>query len=365
MTGDYKEYKGYALVTGGAGFIGSNFLDYAVDKYPDFHFTCIDKLSYVSNYTTVFLSKVLNQPNFRFLEMDLATNYKFLYQFMVEDSEINKITHIINFAAESSVDRSFIDPLYFTKNNILSTQNLLECVRILLGKKEELRNRLNFVHVSTDEVYGEQDENASVDEKSKLNPTSPYAASKAAVDLIIQSYRYSYKISVTVIRANNVYGPRQYEEKLIPMTLGKLKKFINQKSQKTMQDKITLHGDGLHKRKYLHIYDFIKAIDLVWMKQGSEVYHSTLESKMSGQIFNIGSDDEIDNLSLVKFICDYFLYRKLSLKNLDYSKYITFVQDRNYNDLRYSLNYEKIKSLGWRPQIPLETGLRKLIDEYY
>ena len=357
------DYDEYFLVTGGAGFIGSHFLEYFVIRYPNYHFTCIDKLNYATNQNTSLLSKIMEYPNFHFIKMALSADYPVLYNFLVTEYRKNRITNIIHFAAESCVDRSFSNPLYFTANNILGTQNLLECTRLLITKFPEVKDRFRFIHISTDEVYGEQNEGERVDESSKLNPTNPYAATKAACDLILKSYYYSYKIPIASIRSNNVYGPRQYPEKIIPMTLSKLECYVRQypRSDK-MAHKIRIHGDGSNKRAYLHIQDFIQGIELIWMKFREEQSASYPEKQIINQTFNIGSEDEIDNLSLVKFICDTYLNKKLSLSNLDYSNYIEFVKDRNYNDSRYSINYNKIKKFGWNPTIDLKSGIVGLID---
>lgn len=357
------DYDEYFLVTGGAGFIGSHFLDYFVVRYPNYHFTCIDKLNYATNENTNSLSKVMESPNFTFIKMDLSTEYTVLYNFLVTEYKKNKITNIIHFAAESCVDRSFSNPLYFTTNNILGTQNLLECSRLLILNFPDVKDHFRFIHISTDEVYGEQHEGETVDESSKLNPTNPYAATKAACDLILKSYYYSYKIPVTSIRSNNVYGPRQYPEKIIPMTLNKLKEYVRQyPNSETMAHKIKIHGNGSNKRAYLHIQDFIQGIALIWKKFKEEQATAYAKEQVINQTFNIGSEDEIDNLSLVKFICDNYLSKKLSLSNLNYSNYIEFIKDRNYNDSRYSIDYNKIKQFGWKPTIDLKSGIIDLID---
>lgn len=352
-------FEKYVLLTGGAGFMGSHCLEYLVTHYPNYHFTCLDKLNYASDQSTIYLSKVIKYSNFNFVEMDISTNYSVLYKLLVTDYPKNKISTIINLAAESSVDRSFLNPLYFTTNNIIGTQNLLECFRLLKDKFPEVRNRICFIQVSTDEVYGEQNEDESVDESSEPNPTNPYSASKAACDLIIKSYQYSYNIPVSIIRSNNVYGPRQYHEKIIPMTLAKLQKFVKENSRDgVMAEKIQIHGDGSNRRAYLHIFDFIKGLDLVW-----KIFREEQQQRddYKGQIFNIGSDHEISNLSLVKLICDYYLEKKLSLSNLQYSNYIEFVEDRKYNDSRYSIDYSRIRKLGWKPKISLRDGIKDLI----
>ncbi|KAK6457882.1 putative dtdp-glucose 4,6-dehydratase [Scheffersomyces xylosifermentans] len=329
-----RSYDKHVLVTGAAGFIGCNFLGYFANKYSNYHFTCIDKLNYASASSQEAFQKILQKPNVDFLKLDLAESYHQLYQLIALNYEANQITDIVNFAAESSVDRSFEDPLYFTRNNILSTQNLLECYRLLKNLHPEAH--INFLHISTDEVYG--DSGYNVDEQGKLSPTNPYAASKAAIDLIIQSYEYSYKLPIMVIRPNNIYGPNQFPEKIVPVAIEHLKS----------NSKIPIHGDGSNKRRYLHVRDFLNALELIW---------SFSETADAGDIFNVGSDEEVSNIHLVSLLCQ--LYHKDS--TFDLQEKIQFTQDRNYNDLSYSTSADKIRSLGWKPKVKLQDGLKDLL----
>ncbi|CUM62524.1 uncharacterized protein PRCAT00000075001 [Priceomyces carsonii] len=326
-------FEKHVLITGCAGFIGSHCLEYFIDKYPHYHFTGIDKLNYASSYSTKYLTNILNNKNFTFIEKDLSEEFDFLFNLIVNSAQIDTIIHI---AAESCVDRSFTQPLYFTRNNVLSSQNLLECVRLAKSQNQNLP--IQFIHVSTDEVYGEQRINESVDEKASLNPTNPYAASKAAVDIIAQAYKHSYNIPLKIVRSNNVYGPRQYPEKIIPMAMQSL----------CDRRKIRIHGNGSNKRNYLHVSDFVRGLDLIW------------HSESIGEVFNLGNEEEIDNLSLVKLICEIYF----DDKTIDYKKFITFVKDREFNDARYSLNLNKLKMLGWKPEIDLKGGIEELVKEY-
>lgn len=337
------------MITGGAGFLGSHFLNYVVEKYSNLYFICIDKLNYASNYSTKLI-KIMNNSNFKFIEKDLSIDFKSL-QKIIKDFNV---IQIINFAAESCVDKSFNEPLYFTKNNILSTQNLLECCRLS-------SNEIKFLHISTDEVYGEQnnvaDDSKFVDENYKLNPTNPYAATKASIDLILKSYIYSYKLSITIIRSNNVYGYGQYPEKIIPKTIDTLLK-----RSKGLDIKIPIHGDGHYKRTYLYIKDFINAVELLWNNQKLNKYCNGEIFNVSGDVINNNSttnDYEIENLKLVKLICDCYY------KDQDYifNDCIQFVKDRNYNDSRYLLDCSKITKLGWKPTITLHVGIPKLLQE--
>ncbi|EMG46857.1 SPBPB2B2.11 Uncharacterized protein PB2B2.11 [Candida maltosa Xu316] len=304
-------YTKRVLVSGGAGFIGINFLTYMVRKYPEYHFTCIDKLNYASN--TGVIDDLQKYANFEFIQLDLSENLETLLQVTKET------TDIINFAAESCVDRSFDNPIYFTKNNILATQNLLECHRLN-------SNITFFLHISTDEVYGDNDDHAK-EGIANLNPTNPYSASKAAIDLIINSYQYSYNLPITIIRPNNVYGPLQYPEKLIPLAI----KCIQENTP------VPIHGDGTNKRKYLYVHDLVLAIETIWSKQEQTI----------NQIYNIGGTDELDNVSLVKLIFRIFG-----------DGTINYVKNRNYNDIKYSIDTTKVRKLGWEPKISLEQGLK-------
>lgn len=343
------------LVAGGAGFIGSHTLDYLVQKYPDCKFTCIDKLSYATNYLENNLHIVSACDNFRFIKLDLLEEYQRLNELI--NLSANTFTTVINFAAESCVDKSFDDPLYFTKNNVLATQNLLECCRTLLRNKPNLRRKFKFIHISTDEVYGEQGEGENIDESGPLHPTNPYAASKAACDLIIEAYKHSYKIPITLIRSNNVYGPRQYPEKLIPVCLKALEKASP--TGLAEKERIPIHGDGRHTRRYLHVLDFAKAVDHIWNWLGVAPVSS---SDFLGDTFNVGTDDEVDNLSMVKLICTIFMRKKFGVESVDASSFIRHTKDRNYNDSRYSIDFTKIKKVGWQQQISLVQGIEELVE---
>ncbi|CCG22446.1 Gal102 UDP-glucose-4-epimerase [Candida orthopsilosis Co 90-125] len=312
-------YTRCVLVSGGAGFIGGNFLSRAVQHYPDYCFICVDVLNYASNYE--MLRPLERLENFKFIKLDLSEDVNQLIQIAQE----YRVTDIINFAAESSVDRSFLSPIFFTKNNIFATQNLLECYRLL---PEQIQT---FIHISTDEVYGDEVERAT--ESSPLNPTNPYSATKAATDLILNAYTKSYKLPVTILRPNNIYGPGQYPEKLIPLVIE-----CGEKNRP-----VPIHGDGKNGRRYLYISDFLDAMDIVWHK-----------SECAGQVYNVGGDVQheqpIDNNSLVGLVNDVF----------GYSVDIVYVKDRNYNDLDYSMDTSKLRKLGWRQKITLREGLKAM-----
>lgn len=334
-------YEHYFLVTGGAGFIGSHFLVYFAEKYPHYHFTCIDKLNYATTHTRQTLTKVEKKANYRFIQCDISLEYDILYDLLVRRFPDTKITSIINFAAESSVDRSFTNPSAFVRNNILATQNLLECLRLALDKFPQ--NRFTFIHISTDEVYGESENDPPVSELAALHPTNPYAASKASVDMIIQSYYSSYKVPVVILRPNNVYGSNQYPEKLIPMAIAKLRD----------GQKIHIHGDGTNKRTYLHVIDLVRAIEIIWRE--CAIAKSDM---VTGGIFNVGTKDEWRNKDLVAKLIE--IYHGASI---DLANHLEFVADRKYNDARYRISSEKIQRLGWEPQVNFLDGLESLVNE--
>lgn len=348
------------LVTGGAGFIGSHLLRYLAEKYPTVHFTCIDKLSYVSDHSTKYVDEILQKRNVTFYKKDLAKDFIFLQQLLVRDYNRNKINTILHLASETCVDRSFEDPLGFTTNNILSTQNLLECARLLIKEDESRKDSFRFIHISTDEVYGEQRPSETVAESGNLNPTNPYAATKAAIDLIINSYQYSYAIPIAIIRPNNVYGPRQYPEKIIPMTIDKLKRRFFEGDTKS---RVTIHGDGTNTRTYLHVSDFNRGVEIIWRAFVEEQKNGT--SPVRGEIFNLGTSSEISNLKLVRTIFNSFLVRKNieGVSEDDFSQYVEMVRNREYNDARYAVDYSKARRLGWEPITDFVGGINALVDE--
>ncbi|GEQ69683.1 hypothetical protein JCM33374_g3357 [Metschnikowia sp. JCM 33374] len=348
------ESRQHFIVCGGAGFIGSHMVDFLLEKYPESTITCIDKLSYASRFSTQNLKVAKSLRNFNFKQIDLAgfaSEVEEAVQWEIHKFE--KVT-IFNFAAESSVDRSFLDPLFFTKNNILSTQNILEALRHITEKTPSHGAKFSMVQISTDEVYGEQDTGEMVCEDAQLDPTTPYAATKAACDLIIGAYFKTYKLPVTIIRANNVYGPRQYPEKLIAVTLDHLR-YAKAGSGLGLDKLITIHGSGKHKRSYLHVKDFVRAVDVVET--------NTRAQGQFGETFNIGGNDEWSNVELVEMVCSVYMRMIHSEDILDFSRFYRNGKDRLYNDSRYSIDTKKILKLGWQPEISLKTGIAWLVKE--
>ena len=292
------------LVTGGCGFIASNFLNLMKEKYPEIKFVNLDKLDYCSNIHNV-------KPGVStFVKGDICDED--LVGYLIKQYDFDVVFH---FAAMSHVDNSFNDPKKFTLNNAYGTH-------VLLDKFRELKPNVEFIHFSTDEVYGESlTENPFKESTGVLKPTNPYAASKAAAEMIVQSYIDSYKMNIKTIRCNNVYGPNQYPEKLIP----KFKKLLRE------GNKCTIHGTksaGIQ-RAFMHVEDVVNAVDIVW-KKGE-----------SGEIYNIASDDEISVMDVTKLMI------KTITGSENYDKYITFIEDRPFNDSRYYICSQKLKKLGW------------------
>ena len=303
------------LITGGAGFMGSNFIRFMVNKYPQHNFTNYDKLTYAGDLKN--LKDIEVKTNYKFVEADVC-NFELLVKIL------NGVDCVIHLAAESHVDNSIGNSLIFTMSNTYGTHVLLEAAR--------LNNVKRFVHVSTDEVYGDI-ERGSFKEDSILNPNNPYSASKAGAEMVVRSYYKTYKMPIVMIRGNNVFGPHQYPEKIIPTFITRLLE----------NRKIPLHGNGSNIRTYIYVEDFSNALDTVFNK--GEV----------GEIYNIGTSDEKSNLEITKLI--------LNKLGKDES-FIDFVKDRPFNDKRYSVDISKIKSLGWKQQHSFEQGLDETIKWY-
>ena len=310
------------LITGGAGFIGSNFIHYILSKYNDYQVINLDKLTYAANLDN--LKDIEDNKNYRFIHEDIADQ-----EFIFKLFENEKFDIVINFAAESHVDNSILNPQIFTITNILCTQVLLDACRKYNIKR--------FHQVSTDEVYGElplDDNSILFTEKTPLNPSSPYSASKASADMLVKSYYRTYSLPITISRCSNNYGPYQHLEKLIPLMISKA---IN-------NDNLPVYGNGLNVRDWLHVYDHCTAIDLI------------IHEGKIGEIYNIGGNNEKSNIDVVKII----------LKELGKSeKLIKYVNDRPGHDLRYAIDSTKIKtSLNWKPVYSFEKGILDTIKWY-
>ena len=310
------------IVTGGAGFIGSNFIFYLREKHPEDELICVDKLTYAGRLET--LAPVMGDSGFRFVRLDIADREAIYALF-----EETKPDAVVNFAAESHVDRSIEQPALFLETNLMGTQVLLDACR-LFGVKR-------FHQVSTDEVYGDLPLGKAelrFHEHSPLRPSSPYAASKAAADLLCLAYHRTYGLPVTISRCSNNYGPRQLPEKLIPRMI----------TLALAGQPLPVYGNGQHVRDWLYVEDHCAAVDLI-LRQGEE-----------GGIYNVGGHGERPNLDVVRFIC-------ASLGKPD--SLIRFVQDRPGHDRRYAVDPGLIcRELGWKPKTPFDEGLRETIRWY-
>lgn len=310
------------LVTGGAGFIGSNFIFYELERYSEDRIVCVDKLTYAGNLET--LTKAFLYDNFRFVKADICDR-KAMYELFEEE----KFDIVINFAAESHVDRSIENPEVFLQTNILGTQILLDT-----SKKF---NVSRYHQISTDEVYGDlpiDRPDLFFTESTPLNTSSPYSASKAGADLLVKAYFRTYNLPITISRCSNNYGPYQFPEKLIPLMI------VNALADK----KLPVYGKGINVRDWLYVEDHCKAIDMI------------IRKGRIGEIYNIGGHNEMRNIDIVKTIC------KLLGKS---DKLITYVTDRKGHDMRYAIDPEKIKNeLNWLPETKFEDGIQKTISWY-
>tara|TARA_Y100000389_G_scaffold199362_1_gene237596 strand:- start:44 stop:1963 length:1920 start_codon:yes stop_codon:yes gene_type:complete len=314
------------FITGGAGFIGSNFINLFCKKYPDVKVMNFDALYYCGDKNNVD-KEVRESPNYTFIEGNLQS-----FDLLKHIFQENVISHVIHFAAQSHVQNSFENSLQYTQDNILGTHNLLEVNRIY---NKEL---VKFIHVSTDEVYGESmldgDEKHKT-EQSVLCPTNPYAATKASAELMAQSYNHSFNMPIIITRGNNVYGPNQYPEKLIP-------RFIEQLQA---DKKVTIQGKGDCVRAFLHAFDTASAFE-----------HVLFRGKI-GEIYNIGCDEgmEYSVMEVARILI------KMIKNTEEYDDWIEYVEDRPFNDLRYYISNEKVKQLGWSIKVGFLDGLQELV----
>ncbi|WP_424766483.1 dTDP-glucose 4,6-dehydratase [Paenibacillus sp. sgz302251] len=306
------------LVTGGAGFIGSNFVLYMIKNYPQYEIINVDALTYAGNLEN--LRMIEKHPNYTFVKADIAERSE------LEDLFQSGIDAVINFAAESHVDRSILQPDIFVRTNILGTQTLLELAKQYTVAK--------FVQVSTDEVYGTLGETGLFTEETPLAANSPYSASKAGADLLVRAYHETFGLNVNITRCSNNYGPYQFPEKLIPLMI-----------QNALQDKtLPVYGDGLNVRDWLYVEDHCSAIDLV------------LHKGRNGEVYNVGGRNERNNLQVVRTILEE-LGKPESL--------ITYVKDRLGHDRRYAIDADKIRNeLGWQPKFNYEDGIKETIRWY-
>lgn len=310
------------IVTGGAGFIGSNFLYYMVRKYPKYRFICLDKLTYAGNLST--LEPLMDCQNFHFIKVDICDREEIYEIFEAECPDI-----VVNFAAESHVDRSIENPEIFLRTNILGTAVLMDACRKY--------GITRYHQVSTDEVYGDlplDRPDLFFTEQTPIHTSSPYSSSKASADLLALAYYRTYGLPVTISRCSNNYGPYHFPEKLIPLMI------INALANKPLP----VYGEGINVRDWLYVEDHCKAIDLI------------LQKGRVGEIYNIGGHNEMRNIDIVKLICKE-LNKPESL--------ITYVTDRKGHDMRYAIDPTKIHSeLGWLPETKFQDGIKKTISWY-
>ncbi|MCJ1908367.1 dTDP-glucose 4,6-dehydratase [Planococcus ruber] len=308
------------LVTGGAGFIGGNFVQYMVEKYPEYHIFNLDALTYAGDLT-------------KHREIEKRRNYTFVHTDITKSLEIHKLfekeqfDYVVHFAAESHVDRSIREPEVFITTNILGTQILLEAAKRIGVQK--------FVHISTDEVYGELDFDPSTffTEETPLQPNSPYSASKASSDLLVRSYFETFGLPVNITRCSNNYGPYHFPEKLIPLAISHVLK----------DQPVPVYGDGKNIRDWLHVADHCSAIDLV------------LHKGELGEVYNIGGHNEQSNLDVVRTILN-------ALGKTE--ELIQYVPDRLGHDRRYAIDPSKLEKLGWKPMYRFDSGIQQTVQWY-
>ncbi len=321
------------LVTGGAGFIGSNFIHYILKKYNDIKIICLDKLTYAGNLEN--LKNVENNANYSFIQGDICD--KDLVGRLFENYDID---YVVNFAAESHVDRSITEPEIFVQTNVLGTSVLLNAAKKSWEVNGKFKEGKKYLQVSTDEVYGSLGETGFFMETTPLDPHSPYSSSKTGADLLVKAYYDTYKMPVNITRCSNNYGAYQFPEKLIPLIINNC---LNKKP-------IPIYGDGLNIRDWLYVEDHCKAIDMV------------INNGKLGEVYNIGGHNERTNIHIIKTIISYL--RENVDSTIDESL-ITYVTDRKGHDKRYGIDPTKIKEeLGWYPETKFEDGIKMTIKWY-
>lgn len=322
------------LVTGGAGFIGSNFILYMLRKYSDIVIVNVDKLTYAGNLEN--LKSVEADPRYHFVQADICD--KEAVSKVFEEYEID---YVVNFAAESHVDRSIADPDIFVKTNVLGTVNLLNLAKQAWQIGDDTyKPGVKYLQVSTDEVYGSLGAEGYFTETTPLDPHSPYSSSKASADLFVKAYGDTYKFPINITRCSNNYGPFQFPEKLIPLIMHNT---LNHKN-------LPVYGDGMQIRDWLYVDDHCKAIDMV------------LRDGVLGEVYNVGGHNERTNIFIVKTIIQYIQEHVDSTVGEDL---ITHVTDRKGHDRRYGIDPHKIKdALGWYPETPFEVGIKKTLQWY-
>lgn len=322
------------LVTGGAGFIGSNFVIYMLNKYDDVKIVNVDKLTYAGNPEN--LKSVENSPRYKFYKADICDREAISRVFAEND-----IDYVVNFAAESHVDRSISNPEIFVETNVLGTVNMLQCAKEAWTVGDDTyKEGVKYLQVSTDEVYGSLGETGYFTETTPLDPHSPYSASKTSADLFVKAFGDTYKFPINITRCSNNYGPFQFPEKLIPLIMNNTLKHKD----------LPVYGDGMQIRDWLYVEDHCKAIDMV------------IRNGKLGEVYNVGGHNEKPNIFIVKSIISYI---KENVDETVGEHMIKHVTDRKGHDRRYGIDPEKIKNaLGWYPETCFEEGIKKTLKWY-
>lgn len=329
------------LVTGGAGFIGANFVPYFVEKYPEYHVIVLDKLTYAGNKS--YLSECEGAQNYTFVHGDICDSALLKDIFKAHD-----IRGVVHFAAESHVDNSISGPAAFVETNILGTFYLLEAARAWWLEKPGVYRKgyeeCRFHHISTDEVYGSLGATGYFMETTSYAPNSPYSASKASSDFLVRAYHHTYGLNVTTSNCSNNYGPKQHDEKLIPTII---RKALNAQP-------IPVYGNGLNVRDWLYVLDHCKAIDLVY-------HHGR-----AGETYNVGGRNERNNLQIVEKVCSILDGLHPMEGGKKYSSLISFVADRPGHDFRYAIDATKLETeLKWQAAETFDTGIVKTVEWYF
>ncbi len=328
------------LVTGGAGFIGANFVPYMVEKYPNYKIINLDKLTYAGNLDNV--KECVGMPNYEFIQGDICDRN------LIENIfNNNNIRGVVHFAAESHVDNSISGPKAFIETNILGTFTLLDVARnAWLDGPHQVKagfEDCRFHHVSTDEVYGALGDEGFFVETTPYDPSSPYSASKASSDMLVRAYHHTYGMNVTISNCSNNYGPKQHPEKLIPKIISNCMTGKN----------IPIYGDGKNVRDWLYVLDHCKAVDLIF------------HTGKSGQTYNVGGRNEKNNLEIVDIICSILDEKHPQANGESYKNLVVFVKDRPGHDKRYAIDATKLEGeLGWKADENFASGIKKTIEWY-
>lgn len=328
------------LVTGGAGFIGSNFVPYFVAKYPEYNVINLDKLTYAGNLDN--LKECQNMANYKFVQGDICDET--LVEKLFSENDIRGVVH---FAAESHVDNSIKGPRAFINTNIVGTFNLLEAARKhwmdAPNKYKQGYEGCRFHHISTDEVYGTLGDEGMFEETTPYAPNSPYSASKASSDFLVRAYHHTFGMNVTTSNCSNNYGPKQHNEKLIPHIISKA----------LAKQPLPVYGKGLNIRDWLYVLDHCKAIDLIYHKG------------KAGETYNVGGRNERNNITIVNTICSILDEKRPRDDGKKYAELITYVQDRAGHDFRYAIDATKLENeLGWKAEETFDTGIVKTVEWY-